>query len=143
MHKIIEETVNSNVTSSKGGVENETMYYMQQIQMLEAGKALGMLRLCLLFFASVASESLSISVSSKMLDLEKQVAELQRLNEATVREKDRVLEKSVNIAREHASVRSLYDEEVSQRNAREARIAELKERVQDLETELNQRFPVF
>lgn len=78
-----------------------------------------------------------------MLEMEKQMAELTRANEATVREKDRVLEKSLSIAREHASTKALYDDEMSQRAARESRIAELKESVRVLESQLSQRYGNF
>lgn len=74
-----------------------------------------------------------------MLDLDKQVSELTRANESIMREKDRVLEKSLSIARENASVKSLYDEESSRSAAREARIEQLKESVRELESQLSQR----
>jgi hypothetical protein len=62
---------------------------MQQIQMLEAGKAMGK--------STATVRLLIISVTQRMLELDKEVGSLKRSNEALIRDKDNILNKSAHL----------------------------------------------
>lgn len=70
---------------AKGG--DEIGYYQQQIQMLEAGKALGWEWKC------VKRRLFSSSATQRMLELDKELSIVRRAHEAATKERDEVLKK--------------------------------------------------
>uniref|UniRef100_A0A915K9E9 Uncharacterized protein n=1 Tax=Romanomermis culicivorax TaxID=13658 RepID=A0A915K9E9_ROMCU len=100
-----------------GGVE-EVSYYLQQIQMLEAGKAL---------------------VTSQMLELEKSLSDTERTLEGTRRENSLLLEKSAQISKRNADLSAKIDEESAVKRALNDNIRVLQEKIVDLTSELNSR----
>uniref|UniRef100_A0A914XBQ1 C2H2-type domain-containing protein n=1 Tax=Plectus sambesii TaxID=2011161 RepID=A0A914XBQ1_9BILA len=97
---------------------DEPAYLMQQIQMLEAGKAM---------------------VTQRMLELEKECGTQKRLNDAMQREKERVLEKSAHMAKEVVMLKSQMDEEYAQKQMLGDDMIRVKAIVDSLEKQLDQR----
>jgi len=116
----------------------EVAYYMQQIQVLEAGKSLGKLVATWHIIFS-RYKKLIFTVTSQMMEIERRLTETEHLLENSKRENAAILEKSATMSKNLASVSAELDESSTRTAAMEENVLVLQNRIVELEEQLNAR----